>query len=165
MKLTNAGCGEPPLFYISTYSSPLGAMTIESDEKGLRRVFFSDKKPELYKAQTNDINERTIEFLDSYFKNSKPMFDIPLNLIGTEFEKRIWRMLLNIPYGETRTYKDIASKLSLRSCQAVGHAIGKNPILIIIPCHRVIGSDGTLKGYSAGVERKRSLLELESAIC
>ena len=164
MKLTNAGGGEPPLFYISTYSSPLGAMTIESDEKGLRRVFFSDKKPELYKAQTNDINERTIEFLDRYFKNSKPMCDIPLNLIGTEFEKSVWRLLLDIPYGETRTYKDIASMLSLHSYQAIGHAIGKNPILIIVPCHRVIGSDGSLKGYSAGLERKRSLLELESAM-
>lgn len=164
MKLTNAGGGEPPLFYISTYSSPLGAMTIESDEKGLRRVFFSDKKPELYKAQTNDINERTIEFLDSYFKNSKPMCDIQLNLIGTEFEKSVWRLLLDIPYGETRTYKDIASELSLRSYQAIGHAIGKNPILIIVPCHRVIGSDGSLKGYSAGLDRKRSLLELESAM-
>ena len=117
--------------------------------------------------QNHPILQQVKLWLDSYFRGENPGFEMPLSLEGTEFQKQVWNMLLNIPYGKTRTYGDIAREMAVllgkekMSAQAVGQAVGRNPIGILIPCHRVIGADGSLGGYSAGLDRKRFLLDLE----
>ena len=103
--------------------------------------------------------------LEEYFAGRRRQFDLPLDLHGTEFQKRCWQELLKIPYGETRSYADVARAIGNPSAvRAVGLANGQNPIAIIVPCHRVIGSDGSLTGYGGGLETKRKLLELEGAL-
>jgi methylated-DNA-[protein]-cysteine S-methyltransferase len=103
--------------------------------------------------------------LEEYFAGRRRQFDLPLDLHGTEFQKRCWQELLKIPYGETRSYADVARAIGKPSAvRAVGLANGQNPIAIIVPCHRVIGSDGSLTGYGGGLETKRKLLELEGAL-
>lgn len=103
--------------------------------------------------------------IKEYFSGSRKSFDLPLMPSGTEFQKRAWRSLMDIPYGETRSYKQQAKVLGKPgSCRAVGAANGRNPILIVIPCHRLIGSDGRLTGYSGGLEVKEKLLKLEGAL-
>lgn len=100
--------------------------------------------------------------LDEYFKGKRKEFELPLNPVGTEFQRQVWRVLTSIPYGTTITYKEIADSLARStSVRAVANAIGANPISIIIPCHRVVGSDGSLTGYAGGLEAKRKLLALE----
>ena len=96
-----------------------------------------------------------------YFAGGVPDFTLPLNPSGTEFQRKVWEVLLGIPYGQTMTYGAIARELSCGSAQAVGQAVGRNPIGIIIPCHRVVGADGSLTGYAEGLDRKRALLKLE----
>jgi methylated-DNA-[protein]-cysteine S-methyltransferase len=107
-------------------------------------------------------------WLDDYFAKRKPKAKIPLLPSGTDFQQAVWKLLLEIPYGETSTYGAIASRLSAAgkkaSAQAVGGAVGHNPISLLIPCHRVIGSDGSLTGYAGGLEKKRALLELEGKL-
>ena len=108
-------------------------------------------------------------WVDSYFKNEKPSLEnIPIKMIGTNFRKNIWALLKDIPYGEVVTYKYLSKKIAelqgkdTMSAQAVGNAVGHNPLLIFIPCHRVIGADGSLTGYAAGLENKKYLLNFES---
>ena len=101
--------------------------------------------------------------LEEYFAGSRRCFDFPLKLRGTDFQKSVWRALLEIPYGETRSYKDICLLLGReKAARAVGNAAGKNPVLVVVPCHRVISSDGGLGGFSAGLDLKKHLLALES---
>lgn len=100
-------------------------------------------------------------WLDIYFSGRKPDFMPTLELRGTPFQQRVWKELLTIPYGQTVTYGELACRLGCRSAQAVGGAVGRNPISIIVPCHRVVGADGSLTGYAGGLDRKRALLELE----
>lgn len=103
------------------------------------------------------------EQLEQYFSGHRTTFDVDLNLAGSEWERRVWAALLRIPYGETRSYGQIAGELcSVRASRAVGLANGRNPVAIIVPCHRVIGADGRLTGFGGGLERKRSLLDLEA---
>ena len=112
-----------------------------------------------------DILQRVRRELDEYFDGRRTTFSIPLYMVGTEFQKRVWQALLEIPYGETRTYKDIALRVdNLRGVRAVAQAIGSNGISIFIPCHRVVGSDHSLTGFAGGLDAKRILLARESGI-
>ncbi|GAB3622363.1 methylated-DNA--[protein]-cysteine S-methyltransferase [Mariniluteicoccus endophyticus] len=101
--------------------------------------------------------------LESYFAGRRTSFDLPLDLRGPEFQQRVWAVLQEIPYGATMTYGAIAARLGSRNAQLVGQAVGHNPVSVVVPCHRVIGADGTLTGYAGGVDRKSWLLELEGA--
>lgn len=155
--------------YIAHYSSPLGSMTLASDGTALIGLWFDGQKyfaDTLKEVQTLSPNlpvfDQTRQWLDIYFSGKEPTFTPPLLIQGSPFRKQVWQLLLEIPYGRTMTYGEIAQKLQCKSAQAVGGAVGHNPISIIIPCHRVIGADGSLTGYAGGVERKASLLKLES---
>lgn len=159
--------------YISHYASPLGIMLLAADDAGLTGLWFEGQK-HFARRLDGAHEEREIllfdevkRWLDQYFFGSKPDFTPPLHLIGTAFERDVWEMLCAIPYGETTTYGEIAAQLARRrglahmSAQAVGGAVGRNPVSIIVPCHRVLGADGSLTGYAGGLERKRRLLALE----
>ena len=162
--------------YVADYASPLGNIKLAGDENGLAGLWFagqnnSPQEDDFEPVGVNDVSviKNTVRCLDLYFKGENPNFDdLPLCLQGSGFRKCVWKILSEIPYGKTVTYSDVSSEHSQRygfgrmSAQAVGNAISHNPILIIIPCHRVIGKDGTLKGYSAGIERKKELLNLEA---
>ena len=113
---------------------------------------------------SNDLLSKTIKQLDEYFEGRRREFDLPLSFKGTEFQMKIWKELLNIPYGETRSYKDIAIAVgNPKACRAVGGANNKNPISLICPCHRVIGASGKLVGYGGGLDMKEFLLKKESS--
>jgi methylated-DNA-[protein]-cysteine S-methyltransferase len=117
-----------------------------------------------FREETSDVLQQTKAELQEYFEGKRKTFDIPLHPVGTDFQKSVWDALRQIPYGETRTYKDIALQVdNLKGIRAVAQAIGANGISIIIPCHRVIGSDHSLTGFAGGLNAKRILLELESA--
>ncbi len=162
--------------YVSKYNSPLGEILLAADDIGLIGLWFIGQK--YFKINLNsEYEEREIEiikiakkWLDIYFSGKKPKFKIKLHLIGTDFQKEVWQILSNIPYGKTITYKDIAiiiaskRKTKNMAYQAVGKAVGKNPISIIIPCHRVVGTDGSLTGYAGGIDKKIALLKLEKGL-
>lgn len=115
-----------------------------------------------FKAETSYVLEQTKKQLDEYFTGTRKAFDIPLHPVGTEFQQQVWNALLEIPYGETRSYKDIALSIAnLKGIRAVAQAIGANGISILIPCHRVIGSNHSLTGFAGGIEAKRILLQIE----
>ncbi len=151
----------------SLYQSPLGEMTLLSDGERLLRLTFNPSSIPCYTIGEDFPVRQTKKWLDSYFSGLNPLPDIPLLIEGTPFQKEVWEILSSIPYGETMTYGDIASLIAERrgirrmSAQAVGGAVGSNPFVIIIPCHRVLGKNGSLTGYSDGIERKMALLELE----
>lgn len=149
--------------YYSIYSSPLGKLLIVSSKSELLRVQFYKKGDNFnITAEEPEVILKTKLWLDSYFGKENPKIEIPLKLIGTNFQLKVWDLLLKIPYGKTVTYKDIAKNISSNmTAQAVGQAVAKNPIAIIVPCHRVIGSDGLLTGYAGGIENKKRLLDLE----
>ena len=116
----------------------------------------------VFRVETSDVLEQTKKQLDEYFSGTRKAFDIPLHPVGTEFQQQVWNALLEIPYGETRSYKDIALSIAnLKGIRAVAQAIGANGISILIPCHRVIGSNHSLTGFAGGIEAKRILLEIE----
>ncbi len=163
------------MYYFTIYESVIGELTIGSDGDNLVGLWMEGQKyhgDTIYKdmIENNDIPvfETTKKWLDSYFAGKKPDISIlPLTLIGTEFRQKVWKILWKIPYGEVISYGDIAKKIAIQmdketmSSQAVGGAVGHNPISIIIPCHRVIGSNGNLTGYAGGIDKKIKLLELE----
>ena len=153
--------------YQATYASPFGAITLESDGISITGLYFTthhdDRK--IYLDKTVPPIICAMSWLDLYFSGHHPAISsVPLNPSGTSFQKEVWDRLCRIPYGETVTYGEIASEiaakrgLSKMSAQAVGQAVGANPISIIIPCHRVIGSNGKLTGFSGGLECKKWLL-------
>lgn len=116
----------------------------------------------VFRVETSDVLEQTKKQLDEYFTGTRKAFDIPLHPVGTEFQQQVWNTLLKIPYGETRSYKDIALSIANpKGIRAVAQAIGANGISILIPCHRVIGSNHSLTGFAGGIEAKRILLEIE----
>lgn len=147
--------------YTASYPTEIGTIEIIGTDQNIISLGFVD---EISKIQ-NKIPECIkvcIKQLDEYFKGKRKVFSVPLEANGTEFQKKVWKALFEIPYGETRSYKDIAVTIkNEKAVRAVGAANGKNPIGIIIPCHRVIGSDGSLTGYAEGVWRKAWLLEHE----
>ena len=161
--------------YTSIYPSRLGDILLAADEIGLTGLwffgqsYFVDTLPAEQVAQETPILAQAREWLDEYFSGKEPDFTPKLHPIGSPFRQEVWRILLQIPYGQTMTYGEIArqmEKLQNRphmSAQAVGGAVGHNGISIIIPCHRVVGTKGSLTGYAGGLDKKMALLELEHA--
>ena len=161
---------------IQYYSSPCGEIILASvgDELCLcdwnempcakrNKLRLSRYMKAEFKIETSSILEQTKKQLDEYFTGNRKTFDIPLHPVGTDFQKKVWHALLNIPYGETRSYKEIAQSIgSPNSVRAAAGAIGANGISIFIPCHRVIGSNHSLTGFAGGLDAKRRLLELEA---
>ncbi len=164
----------PEVFYIKTHATPLGPYVLLSSRRGLVCVepeeFMAERLADYKRAgmvvrRENGFNEQAAGQLDAYFKGALRRFEIPLDLRGTPFQLQVWRLLQGIPYGQTRSYGQIAAALSGRgSARAVGRANAKNPVSIIVPCHRVIGSRGDLVGYGGGLQRKEALLELEARV-
>jgi O-6-methylguanine DNA methyltransferase len=153
------------LFY-SEISSPVGPLTLIASESALVRLEFGRSLPKMPRTtRLIESPESTAKYtaqLEEYFAGERKQFTLPLDLRGTDFQKQCWRALLTIPYGETRTYRDMAHAIGRPlAFRAVGMANHDNPIAIIVPCHRVIASDGTLGGYGGGLPVKRWLLDLE----
>ena len=158
---------------ICKYRSPLGDLLLAADEEGLTGLWFEGQKyfantlPDKRIVQETKILTEAKKWLDIYFSGEEPKFTPPLHPAGTAFRQAVWKILLQIPYGQTVTYGEIAQQLaaeqgiSTMSAQAVGGAVGHNKISIIIPCHRVIGADGSLTGYAGGIDKKIALLRLE----
>lgn len=152
---------------IDTFDSPLGKMILCSDGAYLTAVIFEGQKyedkhiPEGAVYSSCPVLEETKLWLQEYFQGNIPKKYPPMKLQGTSFQKRVWEHLLEIPYGKTITYGELAKTLECKSAQAIGGAVGRNPISILIPCHRVVGANGTLTGYAGGVEKKVYLLNLE----
>jgi len=153
----------------ATINTPLGKLLLARTAKGLAGVWFDGQKhhpaPLTAVRRPDDaLLRRAAEQLHAYFAGEAFAFDMPLDLQGTPFQRSVWQALLDIPAGETRSYGEIAVALgSASAVRAVGGAVGRNPVSVIVPCHRVVGSDGSLTGYAGGVDRKRALLELEHA--
>ena len=155
--------------YAARYDSPLGGITLVSDGEALTGLRFDDRNFSALRQEPRlPVFEQTTEWLTLYFSGKIPDFTPPLRWSATPFRERVWRMMLTIPYGETATYGELARRLaSLQRTErvfarAVGGAAGHNPILLIVPCHRVLGAGGALTGYAGGLERKRRLLALEN---
>ncbi|WP_373997969.1 methylated-DNA--[protein]-cysteine S-methyltransferase [Bdellovibrio bacteriovorus] len=151
--------------------SSVGPLHIVASEKGLQGIFW--KKQDLPLDALNDVKHPAVPFIlktqkqiEEYLKGERQEFDVALDIIGTDFQKKVWEHLQKIPYGKTCSYKEIAVALGdANASRAVGTANGKNPISIIVPCHRVISSDGTLGGYAGGLPTKSFLLNLEQRFC
>ena len=152
---------------VTTYDSPLGQMRLSCEGDFLTAITFAGQKyekkhiPKDAAPGSHLVLEQTKLWLSTYFAGSIPDFLPPIKPEGTDFQKRVWEQLLQIPYGKTVTYGGLAKQLNCKSAQAVGGAVGRNPISILIPCHRVMGADGQLTGYAGGVEKKEYLLKLE----
>ena len=147
---------------IAYFQSPLGTIEITANDGGISSVAFVETNPENI-SNSSDLSE-AIEQLGEYFSRNRKEFTLPLAPEGTLFQKQVWRELQAIPFGEKRSYLDIAIKLGDKNLtRAVGAANGRNPIAIIIPCHRVIGENGSLTGYAGGLWRKEWLLDFESS--
>ena len=145
------------------YYSPFGRMCLTESEDALIGLDF-DIQAE-YALRETPLLKESIRQLDQYFQRKRQNFSLPLAPRGTAFQQKVWACLLDVHYGETSTYGEIAAKLGLnRGARAVGQANHRNPIAIIIPCHRIIGKNGTLTGYGGGLERKNFLLELEKQL-
>ena len=143
------------------YQTPIGWVAISSSKDGLHELKFIHQ-PKQNELKKTALIKQVIETLDRYFINSNRLFNLPLHFTGTPFQKTIWKLVSSIPSGETRTYSEIASLYgNPQSVRAVGAAIGSNPILILVPCHRVLGRMGALTGYAGGLDRKKWLLEHE----
>jgi methylated-DNA-[protein]-cysteine S-methyltransferase len=146
------------------YESPLGPLTLIGGPAGLRELRFPGKGGGLDEARRDpEALAGAVTQLDEYFAGRRQRFDLTLDLVGTRFQLAVWHALLDIPYGTTLSYGDVGRALGRPDrVRAVGAANGRNPIAIIVPCHRVIGADGSLTGYGGGLHRKRALLDLEA---
>lgn len=150
------------MIYTDYLNTPIGVITIQASLQGIIRVDFST--PENATVQRSELTERCKQQLNEYFAGKRHRFDLPLDQRGTPFQRTIWDCLIQIPFGQIVSYADIANRVNnSKAVRAVGAANGKNPIGIIVPCHRVIGSNGTLTGYAGGVDRKAWLLTHEGA--
>lgn len=149
------------------YDSPLGGITLAGEGDALTGLWFDGQAHFGSTLDTQSdkfwlpVFEDACRWLDSYFAGRIPDFVPKLDLRGTPFRHRVWQALLDIPYGETVSYGELARRLACPSARAVGSAVGRNPVSLIVPCHRVLGSGGALTGYAGGLERKRWLLQLE----
>ncbi len=154
--------------YIAHYLSSIGTVTLAADDIGLTGLWL-DSQPHsaIGKETETPVLAQSKLWLDSYFSGQEPEHTPPLHLMGTAFQLQVWAMLLNIPYGQTVTYGDIAKQLAAElgkakmSAQAVGGAVVRNPVSIIVPCHRVLGANGALTGYTGGLDKKIALLRIE----
>ncbi len=161
------------MIYTSKYASPFGGILLAADEIGMRGLWFDGQKyfardlPAERIEQNIPVLTEAERWLDIYFSGKEPDFLPPLHPVGSPFRQAVWEILLQIPYGKTVTYGDISKQLAEKtglermSAQAVGGAVGHNEISIIIPCHRVVGTNGSLTGYAGGIDKKIRLLELE----
>lgn len=163
------------MYFYSTWDSPVGKLTFVGEEDALTGLWIEGQRGfgncMLNQAERNDeikLFQRTREWLDRYFHGENPdISEVPVLLSGTPFQKQVWMLLREIPYGQTTTYGALAEKIAQQmgkkhmSAQAVGGAVGYNPVSIIIPCHRVVGANGSLTGYAGGIDKKRILLTLE----
>lgn len=161
------------MHYKTYYDSPIGRIALTSDGTNLTGLWLPKHKEfeQYYNENLTEIElaifDKASDWLDNYFSGNKPEIDFPLAPEGTPFRKQVWNLLLDIPYGETVTYGQIAQTLARQngkekmSSQAVGGAVGNNPISIIIPCHRVVGKDGNLTGYGGGIDTKIALFKIE----
>lgn len=162
------------MYYLSNYSSPIGKIVLFSDDNFLIGLWFENQKHFAstlsypFSNEENWIIKQAKKWLDLYFSNQKPNFNVPIKFIGSEFQKEVWTELLNISYGYSVSYGDIAKNISYKnqakkiSPRAIGSAVGKNPISIIVPCHRVLSKNNKLNGYAGGLDRKKYLLQLEN---
>lgn len=146
------------------YQSPIGILQIKSTEKGIESILFTEKETIDANNSTSCKNiHKCITQLDEYFSQNRTVFKLVFDLKGTAFQQRVWNELLNVPFGKTKSYLEQAKALGdVKAIRAVASANGRNPISIIIPCHRIIGSDGSLTGYAGGIWRKKWLLTHES---
>ncbi|MBR0208770.1 MAG: methylated-DNA--[Oscillospiraceae bacterium] len=151
--------------------SPLGELLLVSDGEALCGLYFEGQRyypalPEAEERPELSVFEKTRAWLRAYFAGERPETDVPLHPDGTAFQRAVWELLREIPYGETVSYGTLADMLAAHrgrpcSARAVGGAVGRNPVSILVPCHRVVGADGSLTGYAGGTDRKRKLLEIE----
>ena len=161
--------------YTSHYRSPIGNMLLAADETGLTGLWFEGQKyfalhlDKEHEEKEIPLFEKVKEWLDIYFSGKAPGFTVPLHFTGTDFQNEVWEILCAIPYGRTMTYGEIAKQVASKkglprmSAQAVGGAVGHNGISILVPCHRVVGANGSLTGYAGGIDKKIKLLQLEKA--
>lgn len=174
---TELFCGKKvsAMTFTQQYDSPLGGILLAADEVGLTGLwfdgekYFADHLPAEHAQEETAILAEAKRWLDIYFSGREPDFLPPLHPVGSDFRQQVWELLLQIPYGQTATYGEIARQLAQQrglprvSAQAVGGAVGHNAISVIIPCHRVVGTNGSLTGYAGGIDKKARLLELERA--
>ena len=158
------------LFFMEI-DSPVGVLKLVANDISLIAVLWENETPnrvrlaELIENKQHPILLETQKQLSEYFEGQRKIFDLPLNFEGTEFQQKVWQALLTIPFGETRSYKDIAEQIgNVKAVRAVGAANGKNPISIIAPCHRVVGANGKLVGFAGGLENKDILLKIENIV-
>jgi methylated-DNA-[protein]-cysteine S-methyltransferase len=160
----------PKAYVTNTVRSPLGTLTLIASDNGLAAILWENDRPGRVRLEVlgedaaHPVLRETERQLADYFAGRRRAFDIPLDFTGTEFQKAVWRALLTIPFGETRSYAQIARQIGHPTAvRAVGAANGRNPISIVTPCHRVIGSSGKLTGFAGGLDAKAFLLRLEGA--
>ena len=143
-------------------NTPLGISEIQGDENGISKIYIRDENVEITSKIPSKLKEAVIQ-LQEYFEGKRTHFTFLLHPSGTEFQKKVWQELLNIPFGKTCSYLELSKKMGdVKAIRAVAAANGKNPLWIVVPCHRVIGSDGSLTGYAGGLWRKKWLLEHEN---
>ncbi|WP_338570093.1 methylated-DNA--[protein]-cysteine S-methyltransferase [Erwinia billingiae] len=157
-------------YFCKVMPSPVGALTLIASDLGLTAILWQDdnpnrvRLPDMQENPTHPVLVETERQLNEYFAGTRTTFTMTLDFVGTEFQKKVWQALVAIPFGETRSYADIAREIgNPKAVRAVGAANGKNPISIIAPCHRVIGSNGKLTGFAGGLEVKAFLLKIETA--
>ena len=149
--------------HVFFYHTEIGTISIRENGRAVTGLFFGETAPKDAVTQETALLRRAAEQLDEYLRGERTTFDLPLEAEGTPFQKSVWRALLEIPYGETRSYGDIARRIgNPKACRAVGLANNRNPISVIIPCHRVVGANGALIGYGGGLPVKKKLLALEN---
>ncbi|OED36195.1 cysteine methyltransferase [Flavobacteriaceae bacterium (ex Bugula neritina AB1)] len=147
------------------FNTPLGIGTVTGDGNGITKVAITEDPHITESTEVPHYLKTAIEQLQEYFNGKRTEFDLVLNPLGTDFQKKVWDELLKVPFGKTATYLDIAKRLGDPKCiRAAATANGKNPLWIIVPCHRIIGSDGSLTGYAGGLWRKKWLLDLENPV-
>ncbi len=161
------------MHYTTYYTSPLGKILLSADDIGITGLWFEGQKHfacilgDACEEKALPLFANAKHWLDTYFAGDIPAFDVPLHLTGTAFQNRVWTLLRSIPYGKTVSYGDVAKRVAVErgisqmSARAVGNAVAVNRISILVPCHRVIGANGSLTGYAGGLERKIALLDLE----
>lgn len=158
-------------YVYKTMKSPVGKLKLIASDKGLAAILWENDKPNRVKLKTTSENKNHPILLQAecqlneYFEGKRTNFSLALNLVGTDFQRKVWQALLTIPFGETRSYGQLAKQIgNAKGSRAVGAANGKNPISIIVPCHRVIGASGKLTGFAGGLKTKADLLNLEERI-